>query len=85
MSNDAANAHLEALREEVRTTDSRLTPQERAHLESLLDGLAADRAAADDPGMATSLNHAAERFEVHHPSLAAALRNLGISLANIGI
>ncbi|MFE9841536.1 DUF4404 family protein [Streptomyces goshikiensis] len=85
MSNHATNAHLEALREEVRATNSRLTPQERAHLESLLDDLAADRAAADAPGTATSLNHAAERFEVRYPSLAAALRNLGVSLANIGI
>ncbi|MEV7723112.1 DUF4404 family protein [Streptomyces sp. NPDC087917] len=60
---------------------------------------AADRHAADshtadrhtaahhpaDPGVVDSLNEAAERFEVRHPSLSAALRTIGVSLANVGI
>ncbi|GHA00316.1 DUF4404 family protein [Streptomyces subrutilus] len=84
MSDRTTHEHLEALREELRTSGSRLSPQDRAHLEALLEDAAADDAAAD-PGVTQSLNHAAERFEVDHPSLSAALRNIGVSLANIGI
>ncbi|MFD3696852.1 DUF4404 family protein [Streptomyces sp. NPDC058646] len=83
MSDHVTKEHLEALREELRTRGSHLSPQEREHLEALLRGLEADAAA--DPGVAQALQHAAERFEVNHPSVAAALRNIGVSLANIGI
>ncbi|MFF3018902.1 DUF4404 family protein [Streptomyces sp. NPDC057939] len=75
---------LKALRAELRASGSRLSPEEREHLEALLDRLEADREAAH-PGVGESLNHSAEKFEVKHPALAAALRNLGVSLANIGI
>ncbi|MFD7094121.1 DUF4404 family protein [Streptomyces xanthophaeus] len=84
MSDHTTDEHLEALRAQLRTTGPGLSPQEREHVGSLLDRLEADRA-APDPGAAESLNHAAERFEVHHPALSAALRNIAVSLANIGI
>ncbi|MFD6877105.1 MULTISPECIES: DUF4404 family protein [unclassified Streptomyces] len=80
----ATDEHLKALRAELLASGSRLSPEEREHLESLLDRLEADREAAHT-GVGESLNHSAEKFEVRHPALAAALRNLGVSLANIGI
>ncbi|MFF4317751.1 DUF4404 family protein [Streptomyces sp. NPDC001568] len=79
---------LKALRAELLATGPHLPPRERDHLEALLDKLEADREAdreAAHTGVGESLNESAERFEVKHPSLSAALRNLGVSLANIGI
>ncbi|MET9605892.1 DUF4404 family protein [Streptomyces sp. NPDC006512] len=84
MSDHTTKAHLEALRTELRTTGPGLPPAECAHLEALLDRLEADDAAAD-PGLAEYVNRAAEGFEAKHPSLSAALRSLGVNLANIGI
>ncbi|MFD7631812.1 DUF4404 family protein [Streptomyces sp. NPDC059851] len=85
MPNRPADDHLEALRSRLAATGDRgLTPAECEELRLLLARAERD-GAADDPGLVESLEDAALRFDARHPSLSAALRTVGVNLANIGI
>ncbi|MFJ9343244.1 DUF4404 family protein [Streptomyces sp. NPDC101733] len=81
-------------REHLESLLGRLEPDRDAADRRTADSHTADPHTADrhtaehhtaDPGVVDSLNEAAERFEVRHPSLSAALRTIGVSLANVGI
>jgi len=41
--------------------------------------------AIQDPSIADSVNLAVERFELEHPGIAGTLRNIVVTLGNIGI
>ncbi|AXE24799.1 hypothetical protein C0216_16280 [Streptomyces globosus] len=85
MPNRPAGDHLEGLRARVAAGGEHgLTPAEHEELQRLLDRAGRD-GARDDPGLAESLEEAALRFEARHPSVSAALRTVGVNLANLGI
>ena len=82
-------AQLHALREEV-TRNPPATPQEKAELEALMQQIQArieleNAHATQSDSLVDGVNLAAERFEVSHPGLAGALRNIIQTLGSIGI
>ncbi|CAL9339748.1 hypothetical protein SUDANB120_00244 [Streptomyces sp. enrichment culture] len=85
MPNRPADDHLDALRARLAAAGEQgLTPAEQEELRRLLDRAGRD-GARDDPGLAESLEEAAAGFEARHPSVSAALRTVGVNLANLGI
>ncbi len=79
---------LEDLRNQL-AQDPPLSEEERASLFMLIQEIEAQlsrqAAAAPDATLVDGVNLAVERFEVSHPTLAATLRNILQSLANMGI
>ncbi|MFJ7263058.1 DUF4404 family protein [Streptomyces globosus] len=85
MPNRPADDHLEGLRARLAAPGEHgLTPAEHEELQRLLQRAGRDGAQHDD-GLAESLEGAAVRFEARHPSVSAALRTVGVNLANLGI
>ncbi|WP_263264927.1 DUF4404 family protein [Pseudomonas sp. RIT-PI-S] len=80
-------AQLDALREEL-DRNPPATQEERDELAQLMQQIEA-RVQLENATHADSLvdnvNYAAERFEVKHPGLAGALRNVIQTLGNIGV
>ncbi|MCU1727495.1 DUF4404 family protein [Pseudomonas sp. 7P_10.2_Bac1] len=65
-----------------------LNEADRQHLHELASQIEAEIAlekASNDTSLSDSVNLAVERFELEHPSLAGSLRNIAITLGNIGI
>ncbi|MCY1282522.1 hypothetical protein D9M68_448360 [compost metagenome] len=65
-----------------------LSEEEQAHLQDLIKQIELQlelEAVTPDTGLVDGVNLAVERFEVEHPTLAATLRNIVQSLANMGI
>jgi hypothetical protein len=82
-------AQLDALREEY-DRNPPATVEEKADLEALMQQLQArleleNAHATQSDSLVDGVNLAAERFEVSHPGLAGALRNIMQTLGSIGI
>jgi hypothetical protein len=82
-------AQLSALREEY-DRNPPATVEEKADLENLMQQVQArleleNAHATQSDSLVDGVNLAAERFEVSHPGLAGALRNIMQTLGSIGI
>jgi hypothetical protein len=80
-------AQLDTLREQLEQNPP-LTEEERADLHTLMAQIEAEIAvetATQDNNLADGVNLAVERFEVEHPGIAGTLRNIVMTLGNIGI
>lgn len=82
-------AQLDALRDEY-DRNPPATVEEKADLEALMQQLQArleleNAHATQSDSLVDGVNLAAERFEVSHPGLAGALRNIMQTLGSIGI
>lgn len=81
---------LSTLREQLEL-NSHLSPDERENLQELIrsieEQLVAEplEGAIQDPSIADGVNLAVERFELDHPGIAGTLRNIVVTLGNIGI
>lgn len=79
---------LQELRNQL-TQEPPLSDEERAELSTLLheieQQLALGAGNTADASLSDGVNLAVERFEVEHPTVAATLRNIVQSLANMGI
>ncbi|WP_341963908.1 DUF4404 family protein [Pseudomonas sp. RC10] len=78
---------LNALREQLEQNPP-LTQEEREDLHTLMAQIQAEIAvenATPDNNLADGVNLAVERFEVEHPTIAGTLRNIVLTLGNIGI
>jgi hypothetical protein len=88
MSRPELKQQIQALRAQLRS-DPLQDAEHQAELLELIEQLEARQAletpAAPDPSLADGVNLAVERFEVSHPTLAGALRNIMQSLASMGI
>jgi uncharacterized coiled-coil protein SlyX len=65
-----------------------LSIKERDDMRVLMEQIKARmelESATADPSVSDSVNLAVERFEVDHPGVAGALRNIMVTLGNIGI
>ena len=78
---------LDELREQLDKNQT-LSLEEREDMRALMEQIKArmelDNATADN-SVADNVNLAVERFEVDHPGVAGALRNIVQTLGNIGI
>ncbi|MDY1045386.1 DUF4404 family protein [Pseudomonas coleopterorum] len=78
---------LDELREQLDKNQT-LSVEEREDMRSLMEQIKArmelENATADN-SVADNVNLAVERFEVDHPGVAGALRNIVQTLGNIGI
>lgn len=80
-------AQLDTLREQL-DQNPPMTEEERADLHTLMAQIEAEIAvetATQDNNLADGVNLAVERFEVEHPGIAGTLRNIVMTLGNIGI
>jgi len=80
-------AQLDTLREQLEQNPP-LTEEERADLLTLMEQIQAEIAvetATQDNNLADGVNLAVERFELEHPGIAGTLRNIVLTLGNIGI
>ncbi|AGO40434.1 DUF4404 family protein [Pseudomonas aeruginosa] len=78
---------LSALREQLEQQPP-LNEEQRAELELLIRDIElklANEDALNEGSLVDGVNLAVERFEVSHPTLAATLRSIVQSLANMGI
>ncbi|MBC3948205.1 MULTISPECIES: DUF4404 family protein [Pseudomonas] len=78
---------LNTLREQLEQNPP-LNPEERADLETLAQQIQSQielESATQDPSLADGVNLAVERFELEHPGIAGTLRNIVVTLGNIGI
>lgn len=78
---------LQKLREQLEH-EPPLSEEQRGELETLIKDIElqlANEDALSDESLMDGVNLAVERFEVSHPTLAATLRSLVQSLANMGI
>ncbi|MFJ5296305.1 DUF4404 family protein [Pseudomonas sp. NPDC088368] len=78
---------LDTLREQLEQNPP-LTQEEREDLHALMAQIEAEIAvenATPDNNLADGVNLAVERFEVEHPTIAGTLRNIVLTLGNIGI
>ncbi|CAI3788741.1 hypothetical protein AHFPHNDE_02418 [Pseudomonas sp. MM227] len=78
---------LDELREQLEKNQT-LSLEEREDMRVLMEQIKARMElenATADPSVADSVNLAVERFEVDHPGVAGALRNIVQTLGNIGI
>jgi len=78
---------LDSLRQQLEQHPP-LSSEERANLQELMGQIELQlerEAAVPDTSLVDGVNLAVERFEVEHPTLAATLRNILQSLANMGI
>ena len=78
---------LDELREQLDKNQT-LSLEEREDMHALMEQIKArmelENATADN-SVADNVNLAVERFEVDHPGVAGALRNIMVTLGNIGI
>ena len=78
---------LDELREQLDKNQT-LSLEEREDMRALMEQIKArmelENATADN-SVADNVNLAVERFEVDHPGVAGALRNIMVTLGNIGI
>jgi hypothetical protein len=75
------------LREQL-NSDPLMSAEKRDELESLIAELEVQEpleGAIQDPSIADGVNLAVERFELDHPGIAGTLRNIVVTLGNIGI
>ncbi|SDY29882.1 DUF4404 family protein [Pseudomonas salomonii] len=75
------------LREQL-NSDPLMSAEKRDELESLIAELEVQEpleGAIQDPSIADGVNLAVERFELDHPGIAGTLRNIVVTLVNIGI
>lgn len=80
-------AQLDTLREQLEQNPP-LTEEERADLHMLMEQIQAEMAvetATQNNNLADGVNLAVERFELEHPGIAGTLRNIVLTLGNIGI
>ncbi|WP_434610595.1 DUF4404 family protein [Pseudomonas sp. D2-30] len=78
---------LDTLREQLEQ-DPPLSELERENLQELmvqLEGEIQLENALQNPSLADGVNLAVERFEVDHPGIAGTLRNIMLTLGNMGI
>lgn len=79
---------LIALREQL-DSNSTLSVEERERVQALTEQIesemALEEATQERPSMVDSINVAAETFEAEHPTVAGVLRNIAVTLGNIGI
>ncbi|MFJ7315109.1 DUF4404 family protein [Pseudomonas sp. NPDC098747] len=78
---------LDALREQL-DQNPPLTEVERKDLHDLMEQIQLKielETRTQDASLADGVNLAVERFEVEHPAIAGALRNIIITLGNMGI
>ena len=78
---------LNTLREQLEQNPP-LTEAEREDLHALMKQIELElelETKTKDSNIADNVNLAVERFELEHPTLAGALRNIGQALANMGI
>ncbi len=84
----------EQLKDQVRELREQLiqnpemSAEKRGELESLIAELEVQEpleGAIQDPSIADGVNLAVERFELDHPGIAGTLRNIVVTLGNIGI
>ncbi|NWC95784.1 MULTISPECIES: DUF4404 family protein [unclassified Pseudomonas] len=84
----------EQLQEQVKSLREQLDqnplmlPEKREELETLIAELEVQQpleGAIQDPSIADGVNLAVERFELDHPGIAGTLRNIVVTLGNIGI
>ncbi|MFO2464930.1 DUF4404 family protein [Pseudomonas sp. 15FMM2] len=84
----------EKLQEQVNTLREQLeqepplSPEKREALEALLAKFEVQlelEPATQPPSISDDVNLAVERFELDHPGIAATLRNIVVTLGNIGI
>ncbi|QOQ72978.1 DUF4404 family protein [Pseudomonas poae] len=75
------------LREQL-NSDPLMSDEKRVELETLIAELEVQQpleGAIQDPSIADGVNLAVERFELDHPGIAGTLRNIVVTLGNIGI
>ncbi|MDQ0705343.1 hypothetical protein QF043_004135 [Pseudomonas sp. W3I7] len=75
------------LREQL-NSDPLMSAEKRDELETLIAELEVKEpleGAIQDPSIADGVNLAVERFELDHPGIAGTLRNIVVTLGNIGI
>ncbi|WP_434557811.1 DUF4404 family protein [Pseudomonas sp. Z5-35] len=78
---------LDTLREQLEQNPP-LSESERENLHELMAQLEAEiklENALQNPSLADGVNLAVERFEVDHPGIAGTLRNIMLTLGNMGI
>jgi hypothetical protein len=78
---------LNTLREQLEQNPP-LNEAERADLETLAQQIQSQielESVTQDPSLADGVNLAVERFELEHPGIAGTLRNIVVTLGNIGI
>jgi len=78
---------LNELREQL-DQNTTLSIEEREDMRVLMEQIKARMElenATADPSVADGVNLAVERFELNHPGVAGALRNIMVTLGNIGI
>jgi hypothetical protein len=78
---------LDTLREQLEQNPP-LNPEERADLEILAKQIQSQielESVTQDASLADGVNLAVERFELEHPGIAGTLRNIVVTLGNIGI
>jgi len=81
---------LSTLREQLEL-NSHLSTDERENLQELISNIERQlvaeplEGAIQDPSIADGVNLAVERFELDHPGIAGTLRNIVVTLGNIGI
>jgi hypothetical protein len=78
---------LNILREQLEQNPP-LNKAERVDLETLAQQIQSQielESVTQDPSLADGVNLAVERFELEHPGIAGTLRNIVVTLGNIGI
>ena len=78
---------LNTLREQLEQNPP-MNAEERADLEALaqqIESQIALESVTQNPSLADGVNLAVERFELQHPGIAGTLRNIVVTLGNIGI
>lgn len=79
---------LIALREQLDQTPTlNLEERDRVHqlMQQIESEIALEEATQERPSMVDSINVAAETFEAEHPTVAGVLRNIAVTLSNIGV
>ncbi len=79
---------LIALREQLDQTPTlNLEERDRVHqlMQQIESEIALEEATQERPSMVDSINVAAETFEAEHPTVAGVLRNIAVTLGNIGV
>lgn len=79
---------LIALREQLDQNPT-LSLEERERVQDLMQQISSEieleKATQERPSMVDSINVAAETFEAEHPTVAGVLRNIAVTLGNIGV
>jgi hypothetical protein len=79
---------LIALREQLdQAPTMTLEERERVHdlMQQIESEIELEEVTKERPNMVDTFNVAAETFEVNHPTVAGVLRNIAVTLGNIGV